>query len=181
MKKTVLITIVLLQLLACQKEPSLPLETQSGENTFGMLLDGELWLPNRVPYSAFRDVSAAYFPSCDVLGISARNFEERLFFSTKIEGEGVYLLSSTFPVIDCYGDSTKNEGDLQGLLKTQFSETNTYYFLLDSLKSNLTITKFDTLRKIVAGRFEMKLYDSNHSELNITEGVFDVNYVIYKN
>lgn len=175
-----LLTIGLLQLLACQKKPTLPQETQSGEDTFGVLLDDELWLPGRVPYTASYSIKAFYFPNCGTLGVHADASGSFIFFSADIKGEGSYYINSTFPVTNCFLD-TALYNPFSRRYRTRFGNYDHEYFLLDSLKSNLTITKFDTLRKIVSGRFEMKLYDSSHSELNITEGVFDVNYFIHNN
>lgn len=163
-------------LTGCNRDDKLPDETDTGSNTFGMELNGQIWTPY-VPSPATsivsKDPSLYYYTSSNELIIDAQRITNnpgfiRLAGVFKKPGEYNFSYRAYSIQTDCKA-------------KTQYSDTSlciSPYILRDSAKSKLVITKFDTVRKIVSGTFELELEDSFQKVIKITRGRFDSHYSI---
>jgi hypothetical protein len=177
MKKK-LILIILLLALSCNNDDDnsqsnpvnqLPPATNTGAQTFGCLINGEVFIPptfgNNSPSAFYQFVDGAY-----TLGISART------------GGGTELKSIN---IGCLDMPLIEEIDYTLL---EF-ETENYFaeyrigagFVLEGSSSIanpgiLTITNFDQENFIISGTFEFVVLDNDGNEINITNGRFDMNY-----
>jgi hypothetical protein len=146
------------------KIDELPQETQVGKNTFGCLVDGEIWISTRnytniynndqfwvYNYPLFRGISI-------VAKKSDKNPQESFtLFSKNIYGAGRYKLGKYF---DPYVTSYNNQQT---------------FIISDTVNSLLNITKYDTINRIISGEFNFKFLKDNKT-INVTNGVFDIKY-----
>ena len=153
--------------MQCKKEDSkkkneLPAATQEGRNTFGFLLNGEVWRPEGKLLDQILDLS--YDPSwmggalsikADQL-ISNGNVMNIAIGGIGISKPGTYNLTSYMNVY--YSDS-KNE--------CSYDENST-------VSGFITITRFDLSAKIISGTFHFKLEKDGCETIDATDGRFDM-------
>jgi hypothetical protein len=143
----------------------LPPETQTGQRTFGCLLNGQAWNQAGNPF-------AAPVLSAEVnrkrLGISCRRSfngssgnpvaNQSMGFSIdSVTGPGTYLLDS--------GD--KNVFRFSDYL------TNCQYTTGNGLSATVQLVRFDPVARIVAGRFSFTLEKPGCGKVVVTDGRFD--------
>ena len=172
-----LISFLLLLSFSCEKksilnpEPpdELPPATMTGENTFGCLVNGEVWRPYtenlwESAISAKHDIG---WPECDQLLVSGK----RRFTSNTVSS-GVFnqniKMNAWCPVL---GDNMLTFSKRSFI---DFNNCGEYY--LDTLSQRiLTITRLDSTNKIASGTFEFTVINEECNDtLRITEGRFDV-------
>ena len=147
---------------------SLPPPTQTGEGTFGCLIDGEPFFPgsgNDRPFAFYQFVRGAF-----TLGISAsrNNGGGENFISVGIGALDIEVLQertyslNTFESENFYGQYLLGGGIV---LQTYTTEEN---------PGTLTITNFTD--EIISGTFEFMVLDKDGSEIRITDGRFDLKY-----
>lgn len=158
----------------------LPDITETGENTFGCLINGEIWAANgppgcfycgpnpsaRVDYSYIYDTSSiGYRP--DYLYLGARNSYQDII-SQKIQI--VLIIDYTFNVGD---PILLNDPSV----RFEFlDEQNNCWLESDSTTNGfLQINRYDVDEGIVSGIFEASLSDSC-TTVEITEGRFDLTF-----
>lgn len=189
MKKIVLITVLLLQLLACKKIPTLPQETQSGEDTFGMLLYERVWTPNpkflgggyaKATLYDYESVGRVDFTKLEIFSCNTEFNEKIRFAIDSIEGVGwyspVYFASPYFnkDTIIINNDTIETSNNFE--IFTGFSSYNTLFKLKHPHKSIVHITHLDTLKREVSGTFELELENNKGQKVSISEGRFDLVY-----
>lgn len=169
MKSQIFLLIVFSALIfSCKKETTeLPPVTQTGANTFGAKLNGEIWVPQGVgSIPASNTLEARFVSSTSVLYINARNFSkspvetEFEIVITNITGPGNYTLDAA-----SYGYYVKRTVTPENEWQTNSQYTGT-----------VTITKLDTAARIVSGTFQfnaINLYNSPQP-ISVTEGRFDI-------
>jgi len=168
-----LLLILAMPLLAshCEKEnfDILPPETQEGKNTFGCLINGEVFVKGYAPWMHPR-ISAYYYDGSS----------KHLTIDSYLYPKGYIQMHIENPFIDqqlkitvCY--YAPRNGD--------YSEC--FYFGGRNV-GNITITKLDTINKIVSGRFNFDGQCSNEfvnpvgdSIVHITQGRFDIKLDVY--
>jgi len=188
---TLLLIGILCLIVACNKDDAadnswgIPDATQTGENTFGCLVNGEPWVagiatdifaPGLYELSANYDeigsgiadnfyfwVNAEYFPSSKDSSI-----RESMFIDLRpIYSEG----NVPFSTLD-----RQNASFNTGL----FNINNTYkIYRLDTLSNNyINITTLDTVSNVCAGLFSLQLINEDDlmDTIHITNGRFDVRY-----
>ncbi len=175
MKKIIFAAAVLV-LVSCKKEiTELPEPTQTGANTFGAKVNGQLWIPQGfgiVPTAPL--LEARYEPGRTVV-INARNFA-RQPLETEFE---IYLLHVTAPGTYQLNANTEKypypSGNYAYYVERKIHPinewiTNTQY------TGRVEITKADTVNRIISGTFEFQAADMNGTSqpLSVTEGRFDV-------
>lgn len=162
---------------SCSKsksEDKLPPTTQTGANTFGCLIDGKVWIPTGGGIgSGINATRGGFFQ--DAAGklniyIAANSYNDGVEIYLKhITSTGTFYLNSNtgvkpnviFP--ESYGVYFI---DGQEEYVTDFTHTGT-----------VNISYADTTKGIVAGTFEMQLYQKTSGKvINVTQGKFD-----YKN
>ena len=200
--KHILILALFLLLLGCSSdsnpEDGLPPETQIGANTFGCLIDGELYKPRcEEPSVAFPQWGMIVWGSPSTLDyseIEVRDIKSEYGFnllihlhSTNDNREGTYQID----------DSDGNDG-IDGLNHTYLhciiydKITNGFKKYISFFNSGkIILTKYGNLESgnpndlnVISGTFNCKLRnitDAN-DEIEITKGRFDINTstVIYK-
>jgi hypothetical protein len=176
MKKIFILFVFATTLFGCDKDDKpqptnlvdqLPPPTQTGENTFGCILDGQVFKPDNGSDSlgcfyqlvegeyyfslhAFRDINNTFI----ALGIGA--IKKQIF-----QGQ-TYILDS------------KIDGNTFGIYNfgINFYNTNSTH------RGELYVTKLDTINQIVSGTFWYDVIDSNGVIHKIRDGRFDVNFTI---
>ena len=152
----------------------LPPATQTGANTFGCLVDGEVWVP-RVPLLAvtYRDISALVSEkdgsggggiTCNLVDID-KKLDDHLtlaFSSSLFQNQNYNTLSDT--------SLFRFNPDLRRL--------HVYYQHITGDTSNyFTITKIDSVRNFISGTFQCTLYTADKTQsIKITDGRFDLKY-----
>lgn len=174
-----ILTVSMVFLLGCKKEnvekvekvEKLPEMTQSGENTFGAMVNGQVWIPKG--RSSFFDSNLVVLYDVDEDGThsisvkatrrvgekgSDSSFHERItMYNNRITGEGTYSLA--IPPIGSVHFSNK-ECD--------------YHWQEDVVRDGeLTITRLDLEKGIISGIFEFAISKPGCPTVEAKEGRFD--------
>ena len=172
-----LLSFILFTGMKCKKEEigieALPPITQEGKNTFGFLLNGEVWVPYsrcRTFNDPCRKISARYgFPDAEEFGIGFQFAREREK-ANKSSALTIYNLiganiTSLGNKIDSIGVNFRGENS--------FGNTDDYSRLQPG--SKFIITKFDTVNRIISGEFEFILNEDSGSgkQIILKNGRFD--------
>jgi Family of unknown function (DUF6252) len=176
MKKTLIALLpITLFFVACKKEVTeLPAATQTGANTFGAKVNGELWVPQGFGPLPANDILEVSVLSGNAVHIYARNFSsspnEKEFdiFLTSVTGPGTYQLNTTVG----YPSSSANYGYY---VKRNLTPQNEWITSATST-GTVVITRFDVVNRVISGTFQfnaLNLYNSPEP-LAVTEGRFDV-------
>ncbi|GAA0188644.1 hypothetical protein GCM10009122_47620 [Fulvivirga kasyanovii] len=152
---------------ACQEDDELPAITSEGKNTFGCLVNGDLWLPKgsfNVPSTA-ADYTSGYF-----LSFSARSENTTFRFTVEepILINHRYDLTDTTRVRANYTNKTDNN--------------LCFYKDYHVLNGSLEITKFSLAyqNKVLSGTFEFTTYNPDCGDtIKVTEGRFDIGDITY--
>lgn len=151
-----------------QDPNTLPAATQSGANTGGALVNGEIWVakienPDLMPggnNTQYQAVNGEYN-----MEIVLRNVSDSSGNIISIKINSNEDLSIT--------DYELNDSDFN---RGYYRKSVSYY--TDSENTGiLTITKFDKANKIISGTFSFKAKNQNGTVVNITEGRFDKKFV----
>jgi hypothetical protein len=150
------------------KPVSLPAATQTGANTFGCKVNGEIWVANgNSPYPSIE--SPSYKVETGNFGFdgwNTKDFEGRVYVAVSCNncfGVGVY--TDMYPYSEYFLGSIGNIVQGGGHLDT-------------SGTSMVEITRFAPEKGIMSGTFEYDLYDKTHGQkIKITEGRFDLSGV----
>lgn len=166
--------------IACRKSNytiPFPEETRSGLNTFGCYIDGKAFVASTTLFGNVRPLTVFYTPDpttyykagfLSIQGIDARYALDHAgnvsIQKLKVFGTGEYALLHAFNCADPYscdrgGYYNAKEG------KTYFIESG-----------SLTITKLDTISKIISGRFHFTSKDNSGIRKEVQNGIFDGKY-----
>jgi len=179
MKKLLLLLTIITTFSCCNKndddQPTNPIDqlppaTQTGEQTFGCLINGEAFVPpsfgNNAPGAFYQFIGGAY-----TLGIHAST------------GGGTELKSINLGCLDMPLIEETDYTMLEFATGNYFGEYRIGAgFVFDGSSSSgnpgtLTITRFDQINFIISGTFSFEAKDINTGEtIQITNGRFDMNY-----
>lgn len=144
----------------------LPQETQTGENTFGCLLDGEPFIPSggTNPLDCvYQFVNGEYYFG---LQGNKRNDNNNL----------ITIALSTNELEIQQGLSYNLLNNISGNAQGYFSISTNFNFTSENHTGLLTITKLDQINQIVSGTFWFDVEDQNGTVHEIREGRFDMQY-----
>jgi hypothetical protein len=187
MKKLHLFIAILLNMLlliACRKKdttPALPPETQEGRTTFGCLINNKVFV-NEGSYQfgapSFYSVNLQRGINLNAFMIDAKqNISQAIGIS----------IQQTIKV----GLYSFNSSSCQASFTNGFKKSVGCYYTSDTTKDigTLEITKYDTIQKILSGKFNFILHKIYHTTSNgdtikgscdsiitITQGRFDLRY-----
>lgn len=181
MKKILVLSalICLLSSLKCKKDkypPAvLPAITQTGQNTVGFTIDGNVWVPyyecgfGRNPCGKI--TGGVSYPYASAEGISFQ-------FSREHNGKVAVLTISTgnFRTITSIGDKIDSISvDFQS---ESYSGNNFGVYGGHLSGSKFIVTKFDRQNQIISGEFELVLLEQNGSgkTITISDGRFDFKF-----
>jgi hypothetical protein len=181
MRVLTLILFMAITVVACKKvaapDSVFPTETTEGKNTFGAYVDGVPFIASTTLFGQVRPVNAmyepgpnGYFPSgfLNINGIDARYGQEQAG-SITIQKQGVFS-TGEYPLSNDRNCTDYNLCDLGGYDRSSVPRV---YFVASG---TLTITRLDTLQKIIAGRFSFVAVDTLGNRRQVTGGVFDIRY-----
>lgn len=156
------------------EQEQLPAATQEGKNTFGCMLNDEVWLPkNYNPYGA---IPSSFYPT----DISYDRKSKVLFIFTNQRTK-----ENNSRNINLYSKNISTVGQYKLYLENLNKSTTSYYYrsaqqqqtsiypISDTINSNLTITKLDTVNKIISGTFSFD-FILNSNIIKVRNGVFDL-------
>jgi hypothetical protein len=183
MKQTLLLVLsVILLGSSCKKQKpvnpvdQLPPETQTGANTFGCLVNGQIFKPGGAQLSGgslqcnYQLVNGAY------------HFTLIGRFQNNSNGTGGSIGLYTDSLSVHQGDKLSLKAKIKGNPSADyFKAINSYQYELfntDDLSylGELWIKKLDSVNQIVSGTFWFNAVNSNGDTVKITEGRFDVHY-----
>ena len=149
----------------------LPPATQIGANAFGFLLNGKVWRPH---YISLPEITVDYFQGIlDVDAVKKYGSPEifqSLAMTVDINRNNPvkdYVLNSPWGMPDKW----KGGGAIFSDYINKGSGTT------DSIwTGKLSITRFDTINRIISGTFSMTLWNSYIDTIKITQGRFDNKY-----
>ncbi|MDO7847919.1 DUF6252 family protein [Hymenobacter sp. M29] len=150
------------------KDPlsQLPAETQTGQRTFGCLVNGQAWTQAGSPLGGPL-LSAQYFSQ--QLTVSANR-------STTVDGvrtvQGIQINIDKINSIGTYTltDSTKRFVNIVDLV------TACTYYTDKTHPATVEITRLDPVARIVSGRFAFTLETPNCGKITATNGRFDCRF-----
>lgn len=164
---TLIIASILFLGSSCKEEEVLPPATEEGLNTFGCLVNGELWKPEgRVGQTPRLD--ASYDPTYDngtfdIAAYRIRSDDDRQYmyiYTTNMDKIGSYRLNA----LDTGAATYSNP------LCSYDRDPSIYR---DGI---LNITKFDLQNQVVSGTFEFVLAMPGCDTLKVTNGRFDMKF-----
>ena len=130
------------------KEEVLPAETQTGKQTFGCLVNGEVWLPKTSYLSSPLTASIQF----NILSIAVRRDNENMGFSIRnFTDKGIFPLEDN----DNYAVSGNSFITYEG---------------------EINITKYDKQLNIISGTFNFKAKNVTGDIVVVKDGRFDLNY-----
>ncbi|MGD9977859.1 MAG: hypothetical protein AB7S54_07985 [Bacteroidales bacterium] len=146
-------------------EPQLPPETITGANTFGCLVNGEVWRNGGIPfpYSSidFNELNDSIVSIGAIRGTTDATSYIHIYIRKKGLSIGKYQCDSSLIFIRFSRSFSKS-----------VNPTACDYPI--SRKGFIEFTRFDLQNRIVSGRFEAHLYSSECDSLIITKGRFDL-------
>ena len=184
--------VMLFVISSCKKDDtnitfSLPAKTQSGQNTFGFLLNKSIWTNYGQVCFPFaggcrENLRGTYYPSDGDIHISAdRVLYKNNSWDTK-ESLDLYL-TTNFQGAATYSTLTNDKIGIAYFFSEKGQPDKTYLLPLTNPAFNIVITKIDTLAKIMSGEFSGKLFrrisdmtfaTSGTDSLIFTDGRFDI-------
>jgi hypothetical protein len=161
----------------CKKsgsEPELPPVTQTGANTFGCRVNGNIWVPYW-PIDQWTPGAAVLIHRI----ISLDSGSVAPLFITILAGN-VTDGQSFFHIGQAGKDHIYGPGNIYDSLLIQYflgspggEYFNLFYPTGDTGTHYFQITKFDTVKRIISGVFAFTLYSDANDSVVVTEGRFD--------
>ncbi len=179
--KNILILLCSLLLLSasCKKEKSknpiddLPPATQTGANTFGCLVNGEVFLPKG---SGFGGPNL----SCQYEFVDNKYYFNLLAIKKGKDCESYSLSLSLFNLILTNNTSYLLEDFTEGKAQSKYTKTIDCTFNTEDFKTNnnitgtMNITYLNATKTIVAGTFSFDAVNSKGEKVEVREGRFDM-------
>ncbi|MEO6070181.1 MAG: DUF6252 family protein [Chitinophagaceae bacterium] len=161
---------------ACNKQiKELPQPTDTGANIFGAKVDSMLWAPKGFGLAATAPVLEARYGEGRSVVINARNFAKE---PTETEFE-IYLYNVTAPGTYYLNTNTgiypNQHANYAYYIERKISPVNEW-MTTSVYTGTVTITKADTMARIVAGTFQFNAINryGTPKAISVTEGRFDI-------
>jgi len=151
---------------------TLPAITQTGANTFGCLVNGEVWVPRVGILVPWYDLAASLN---ELDGTGSCDIACRVLTTTQDDFLNLTFGPTKFNPVTCYGNEVRipKSGLNLRIGHSQYSNAPK-----DSLDNWVKVSMVDTDRNIVSGTFQFTMYKNQfpNNVLKITEGCFDLKY-----
>jgi hypothetical protein len=168
---TLILSVFILSSTSCKNDDDdtpanpidqLPPETQTGENTFGCLINGKPFVvKNTGQLGAIYQQGQLQFSGTVEVGSSS---DESVAFNL------------VDPLIEDQEYSFKNDLYKAGYSKI-VNELTCIYEFEDTFEGKIIFTKIDQVDHIISGTFEFSTVTSDCETINITNGRFDMRYI----
>lgn len=169
---SVLLLFALLGLSQCRKKDpdpadQLPPATQTGANTFGCLVNGQVWTPKG--NNGTSNYSVNYDPTFrnGILNVSAYRYNS----NDANDVQYIVLYSDSLKTPGGY--TMKSSGHQEGLFHDFKTGCDYSGHGRNYCRGTLTITRLDAQAGIVSGTFAFTLYKAGCDSLRVTQGRFD--------
>jgi hypothetical protein len=176
----------IVSLFGCKKSQiennTLPPETQTGANTFGTVIRNQVWTTNgRYCYNQYGNCREN--PLANYYNYDTPNNGALRLSADRVIYKGLTKTSSESFEISFYrnftGTGIYHLKNVDTLFNVQYSDNmnNKFYQLLNERETfELNVIKFDTVAKIISGKFSGKLFNESelNDSINITNGRFDI-------
>ncbi|RYY39986.1 MAG: hypothetical protein EOO08_07985 [Chitinophagaceae bacterium] len=176
MKNLIVLGAALLALSGCSKKVTdLPEATESGANTFGARVNGDLWAPQKAGIMATAPILEASFAGADSYVLHARNFSKS---PTETEFE-IYLHNVTAPGTYQLNQNTElrpnHTASYASFVERTFTPTHQWMTTAQT-PGTVVITKLDKVAHVISGTFSFRGTDQigSASVLDVREGRFDM-------
>lgn len=181
MKNLILILITTLSLSCCSKDDNktpleqLPAATQTGANTAGCLVNGQVLLPRGqkiqngpVLSSFYQKLNGKYYFG---LGITDNSKND-------VQGISINSNNITLEVNKSYLLTKNLKVDSENYAFASFAGpiSNYQFNTTDSYSGKITITNLNTIDYIISGTFWFDAVDANGNIVKVTDGRFDLHY-----
>ena len=147
----------------------LPEATMEGKNTFGCLVNGEVWLPKG--YNGTPNLNLSYDPGYDNGTVDLRSY--RIYSSESGDSEYVILYINNISDVGTFhfSDTAHTEVVFYGRKNScEYRSRSSTTFNT----GNITITRFDLKNQIISGTFEFSLAKPGCDTIKVTQGRFDM-------
>ncbi|GAA0188652.1 hypothetical protein GCM10009122_47650 [Fulvivirga kasyanovii] len=153
---------------ACQEDDELPPITSEGKNTFGCLVNGELWLPKGALGQGGTFAQMKIWN--DTVGAT-------LYADNVNTTSGITI--SFFDVPHLRIDKSYDLTDSTYFIQYSRLKDGKACFYENVVKGNLKLSEYNIDQKILSGTFEFKAYsDVCNDTVTITEGRFDIGEIM---
>lgn len=176
MKKTIIACLAVLLFFSCKKDvKELPAPTQTGANTFGLKLNGTMWVPKGFAGIPDDNLLKARLLG-DVLIITAQNFS-----SSPTETQfDIHIKGITGPGTFSLNTNTGYPNDLTTYayhVKRRLTPLEEW-ITSAAQTGSVTVSKLDTSAHIVSGTFQFNAENMTDASktISVTEGRFDLKY-----
>ena len=175
MKNLILVAFAALCLASCQKQiSSLPETTQTGANTFGTKVNGDLWGPMGFGIVPTAPILEARFSDENSIFINARNFgsepnetEMEIYLKNVQKAGMIYLNQNTY-------EYPNQSASYAYYVKRKVNPVD-IWLTNSQVGGWVNISKIDRENKIISGTFEFQAPSQfGTANLVVTEGRFDV-------
>ena len=174
----ILLATFILFITSCKKDDdetqnpldALPPATQIGAQTFGCLVNGEIFLPKKFGQNSlnafYQNMNGLY-----TLSISSESGE------INTESQFIVIGGISVPAVEeqTYNLTSDKIGNFTGLF-TDNGLNDSAQPTSDLKPGKLIITNHDTENFIISGNFEFTILDKNNKKIKVTNGRFDVKY-----
>jgi hypothetical protein len=153
----------------------LPPETQTGANTFGCLVNGEVFLPKGPSLSPILQCAYQYLNTDYSKGYFFQLSASHKYNTNDVSGIGIF--TDSLPIVQgiyTLGDNKK--GNVYALYLRYKETANINLYTKTNLPGQLTITKFDELNQIVSGTFFFTVIDNSGDTIKVSDGRFDMQF-----
>ena len=181
--KSIFFIALVLFTISCRKNArnSFPGETQQGKNTIGCFIDGIPFYSATTVFGFVSPINVNYykdsFPTLysagylAVQGIDAR-YDLDIAGSIVINKKNIFAIGQ-YPLVS-QSVTICNQNRSCNYIGYYNSKTQKSY---SAESGNLTLTKLDTVNKIVSGHFYFTAKDSLGNRIQVTNGRFDAKYL----
>jgi hypothetical protein len=153
----------------------LPPETQTGANTFGCLIDGQVFIPKGDPFGGpIKKAAYQYVNGRNKFLVSGSRSTSNEVSSVGVFGDSVQLEVTTYDLTE-KNVPMKFYGQYAYIQSGTLGETYTTNTIQ---RGQLVIKKFDTINQIVSGTFWFDAKNNSTGKIvQVREGTFDLPYV----
>ena len=173
--KTLLLVLLPLVLLSAKCKDKvgpdgLPAITQTGANTFGCKVNGNVFAP-KANFGSLPEIKASYNANDQLLQISGSNNTKTPLISIDLYISGLSIKSGDeFDLLKF--DTPKAAGAHYSVIGGSVDN----YDIVQGAPGKLRILKLDESQRIVSGTFSFEAVNRSGTKVSVTEGRFDLKY-----
>ncbi|KHJ39502.1 hypothetical protein PBAC_00090 [Pedobacter glucosidilyticus] len=175
----ILIGYLSLSASSCKKDKTgidaLPAATQEGKNTFGCLVNGEVFIPQvrglglgQVPLSCYYSYENTNSRKGYYLSISATDSKNSPLRGVDIDTDSLKIEQSKIYKLEKAG--------AKGIASAEYVASLDRYYTSSVASGKLKITKLDESKKIISGTFCFDAVNETGEKVEVREGRFDLKY-----